>query len=154
VVTFAVWEQGLVIQRGNPKHIRSLADLGNRQIRLMNREKGSGSRDLLDAGLRAAGVRTEQVSGYDSIAEGHLAAAFAIARDIADCCIGPRSAARCFGLHFVPLAVERFDLCFSEDTLTLPATKAVLDVLQLSRLRNKLRGIAGYDTSHTGDVLV
>ncbi len=153
VVTFAVWEQGLVVQRGNPKSIRSIADLGGRNVTLMNREKGSGSRDLLDSGLRKAGINPERLRGYKSMAQGHLAAAYAVAAGTADCCIAPRSAARCFGLDFIPLVVERFDLSFTRPSLELPATKALLDLLNRSVLRRKLQAIAGYDTAHTGQIL-
>ena len=154
VVTFAVWEQGLVVTRGNPKSIRSLADLAGNRVKLMNRERGSGSRDLLDSGLRQFGIPSEQIRGYNSIAHGHLAAAHAVATGTADCCIALRSAARCFGLDFIPLAVERFDLTFMRPTLGLPAAQAVLDLLNRSSLRKKLQSIAGYDTAHTGEILV
>ncbi len=154
VVTFATWEQGLVLRRGNPKGIRSIADLGGRDVTIINREKGSGSRDLLDSGLRKAGIVGTRVNGYKSIASGHLAAASAVAAGTADCCIAPRSASRCFGLDFVPLAEERFDLSIAKASLDLPAAKALLDLLSRSRLRKKLEAIAGYDTAHTGRVLM
>ena len=154
VITFAVWEQGLVVRRGNPKRVRSIADLGGKRVRLTNREKGSGSRDLLDAGLRESDIPSEQVTGYNSVAPGHLAAAYTVASGIADCCIAPRSASRCFGLDFIPLAVERFDLSFSQASFEFPATKALLDTLNRSNFRKKLQCLAGYDTTHTGQVLV
>lgn len=154
VVTFAIWEQGLVLRHGNPKSIRSVADLAGRDVILINREKGSGSRDLLDTGLRQLGIKSEQVRGYNSIAQGHLAAAYAVATGTADCCIAPRSASRCFGLDFAPLAVERFDLSFTKESLELPATKALLELLNRSNLRKRLQCIAGYDTAHTGEVLI
>jgi len=154
VVTFAVWEQGLVVRHGNPKSIRSIADFAKKRVTLMNREKGSGSRDLLDTGLRQFGVQPQQVKGYGSIAQGHLAAAYAVAAGTADCCVAPRSASRRFGLDFIPLAVERFDLSFTRASLELPAAKALLDVLNRSHLRKKLQRIAGYDTEHTGKVLI
>lgn len=154
VITFAVWEQGLVIARGNPKRIRSVADLAGNRLTLINREKGAGSRDLLDSNLRELGIPVKQVNGYGSIAQGHLAAAYAVAAGDADCCIAPRSAARCFGLDFVPLAVERFDLSFTQASLESTAAKALLDVLHRSQFRRKLESIAGYDTAHTGEVLI
>ena len=154
VVTFAVWEQGLVVPPGNPKGIRVIADLGAPGIIVINREKGSGSRDLLDRSLRDAGLASKDISGYGVNASGHLPAAYAVAVGAADCCIASRSASRCFGLEFIPLAVERFDLSFKKDALELPAAKAVLDLLNRSALRNKLKGIAGYDTTHTGEMLV
>jgi putative molybdopterin biosynthesis protein len=154
VVTFAVWEQGLVLRLGNPKRIRTIAEVGRKDVTIMNREKGSGSRDLLDRGLCKAGVDPKRVKGYESIAHGHLAAAFAVASGAADCCIATRSAARCFGLHFIPLAVERFDLSFTKASVELAAAKALLDLLTRSTFRNKLQAIAGYETTHTGQLLV
>lgn len=154
VVTFAAWEQGIVIAPGNPKTIRSVADLGGGRVSVMNREKGSGGRELLDAALRAQGIAPETVRGYDSEARGHLAAAYAVASGLADCCIAARSAARCLGLQFIPLAAERFDLCFAATALELPAGRAVLDSLQRARSRGVLSKVAGYDTAETGRVLV
>ncbi len=101
IVTFAVWEQGFLVQQGNPKRIRTAADLARKNVRFVNREKGSGSRDLLDTKLRELGIPSERVSGYNCIAQGHLAAASAVASGTADCCIAPRSVARCFGLDFI-----------------------------------------------------
>jgi molybdate-binding protein len=154
VVTFAVWEQGLVMTHGNPKNIRSIADLTGKNVTFINRETGSGSRDLLDSGLHQFGISSKRIRGYNSIVQGHLAAAYAVAAGSADCCIASRSASRCFGLDFIPLAVERFDLSFTRASLDLPAAKALLDVLNRSTLRRKLQCIAGYDTTHTGEVLI
>jgi molybdate-binding protein/DNA-binding XRE family transcriptional regulator len=154
VVTFAIWEQGLVLQSGNPKNIHSVADLGRKGIRIINREKGAGSRELLDQQLREAGVAPEAVTGYDTVAHGHLQVALAVSLDEADCCIATRSAARAFGLSFVPLATERYDLVIRRQYVRLPAIQAVLDVLNRSAVRRKLETLAGYDTSHTGEVLL
>jgi putative molybdopterin biosynthesis protein len=154
VVTFAAWEQGLIVPRGNPKEIRSIADLARKNIRIRNREKGAGSRDLLDRELRRFGIERKRVNGYDSAAEGHLAAAYAVENGEVDCCVAVHSAARSFGLDFIPLAIERFDLVFDRRSAELPAAKALLDLLSRSQLRRKLQGLAGYDTSHTGDVVV
>lgn len=154
IVTFAVWEQGLVLSRGNRKNIRNIPDLADKQAIVINREKGSGSRDLLDKGLRKAGIAAKTLTGYDNLADGHLSAAYAVAIGDADCCVATRSAARRFGLDFIPLAVERFDLTFSKASLDLPAVKTMLDLLNRATLKRKLETIAGYDTAHTGEVLM
>jgi putative molybdopterin biosynthesis protein len=154
VVTFAVWEQGLVAANGNPKSIHSIADLARKDIRIMNREKGAGSRELLDRELRSAGIPADRIEGYDRIAYGHLPAALAVSLGEADCCIATRSAARAFGLTFVPLATERYDLVMRRQSARLPAVEALLDVLNRSAIRRKLEVLAGYDTRHTGEVLV
>ena len=153
IITFALWEQGLLVKRGNPKGIRDIADLGRPDVTLINREKGSGSRDLLDTALRRLGIPSEQVKGYRSVAGSHLAAAYTVATGSADCCIAPQSAARCFGLEFIALAVERFDLVLSRRSLEMPATKVLLDLLNGSGFQRKLRELTGYDTSRTGHIV-
>jgi putative molybdopterin biosynthesis protein len=154
VVTFAIWEQGLVFAAGNPKGIQGAGDLGRPGIRVINREKGAGSRELLDRELQRAGVAGESVKGYERIAAGHLPAALAVSLGEADCCIATRSAAQAFGLGFVPLATERYDLVIRRAFVKLPAVEALLDGLNRSAMRRRLELLAGYDTSHTGEVRV
>ena len=154
VVTFAIWEQGLVIAAGNPKAIRGVADLARKNVRIVNREPGAGSRELLDRELRAAGIDSARVNGYDRIAYGHLPAALGVSLGEGDCCIATRSAARAFGLAFIPLATERYDLVMRRQSSRLPAVEALLDVLNRAAIRRKLELLAGYDTRHTGEVLV
>ena len=154
VVTFAQWEEGLVVAPANPKKIRKVEHLAGRNVRFANREPGSGSRALLDELLTSAGMRAGQIEGYHRIVNGHLAAAYMVASEEADCCLATRSAARTFGLDFVPLRFERYDLVMRKKTMELPAAQAFLDVLQKATLRRRLEVLAGYDTSHTGAVLV
>ena len=153
VVTFARWEEGFVVATGNPKRIRKIEDLARKNVRFANREPGSGSRGLLDTLLDKAGMDGEKVQGYDRIAHGHLAAAYCVVSREADVCLATRSAAQTFGLDFVPLHSERYDLVMRKRTADLPAVKAFLDVLQRATLRRKLEVLAGYDTSQTGTVL-
>ena len=138
VVTFAIWEQGFVLQSGNPKHIRGAADLARKDVRIINREKGAGSRDLLDQKLREAGVSADAVNGYNRVVPGHLPAALAVSLNDADCCVATRSAARAFGLSFIPLATERYDLVVRRQLLRLPAVQALFDVLNRAAIRRKL----------------
>lgn len=153
VVTFARWEEGFVVAHGNPLGIRQASDLAEPKVRLVNREPGSGSRALLDALLRKAGIRADRIPGYRRVATGHLDAAYSVATQAADCCLATPSAARAFGLDFVPLHAERFDFAVRREFLDLPAVRAILDVLQRSALRRKLESLAGYDTSETGRVV-
>jgi molybdate-binding protein/DNA-binding XRE family transcriptional regulator len=150
LVTFARWEEGLVVASGNPKGIRAAGDLARKAVRFVNREPGSGSRALLDRLLSAAGISSSGVHGYDRIAFGHLPAAYHILAGEADACIATRSAAQTFGLDFVPLHHARYDLVMRKRTGDLPSVKAFLDVLQRATLRRKLEVLAGYDTSQTG----
>jgi molybdate-binding protein len=150
VVTFARWEEGLVVAPGNPKGIRDVEQLARKTIRLVNREPGSGSRALLDERLGKAGIDPRKIAGYDQIAYGHLAAAYCVLTRQADVCVATRSAAQTFGLDFVPLKSERYDLVMRKRTGELPAAQAFLDVLNRGALRRKLEVLAGYDTSQTG----
>jgi putative molybdopterin biosynthesis protein len=154
VVTFAFWEEGFVVRRGNPKAIRGAADLANPQVRFVNREEGSGSRRLFDSLMEAAGMKASKVKGSDAIVPGHLAAAWAVASGAADCCIAAGSAARRFGLDFIPLAAERFELVLHKRDLTKKAVQGVLDVLNRARFRRQLETIAGYDVSRAGETVV
>jgi molybdopterin molybdotransferase/putative molybdopterin biosynthesis protein len=153
VVTFARWEEGLVVAPGNPKELRRAEDIARPGVRFVNREPGSGSRALLDQLLERAGVDTAKINGYARIAHGHLAVAYCVLSGDADVCLATRSAAQTFGLDFVPLHRERYDLVMRKRTLELPAAKAFLDVLQRSTLRRKLEVLAGYDTSQTGALI-
>jgi putative molybdopterin biosynthesis protein len=153
VVTFARWEEGLVLAAGNPKSVRKIEDLSRKNIKFVNREPGSGSRGLLDQLLEKAGMEAQKVQGYDRIAYGHLAAAYFVLSGDADVCLATRSAAQTFGLDFIPLNSERYDLVMRKRTADLPAVKAFLDVLHRATLRRKLEVLAGYDTSNTGTLV-
>ncbi|MCW5982327.1 MAG: helix-turn-helix domain-containing protein [Bryobacteraceae bacterium] len=153
VVTFARWEAGFVVARGNPLGIRRAGDLAQSRVRFINREPGSGSRALLDSLLSKAGVPGEGIQGYDRLAAGHMAAAWAVAAGAADCCLATPSAARAFSLDFVPLREERFDFAVPREFLDLPAVRCFFDVLQRASLRRKLESLAGYDASQTGRLL-
>ena len=96
------------------------------------------------------GFRAKQVKGYAHIVHGHLAAARAVAEGWADCCYATESAARCYGLHFVPLQTERFDLVFPEQILETKPGQILLNLLNSSRVRSKLGALAGYETSQSG----
>jgi molybdate-binding protein/DNA-binding XRE family transcriptional regulator len=153
VLGYAAWEQGLVVARGNPKAIRSTADLGGGDVRMINRERGSGSRLLLDALLKREGVAPKDVAGYENEAASHIAVARAVTMGTADAGIGLRAAAESFGLGFVPLATLRFDLVVPENVLTHPMVVALLEVLQTKALRAELSALPGYDASQTGTTL-
>ena len=153
VVTFATWEEGLLVRQGNPKSIRTAADLAEPMVTLINREEGSGARLLLDQRLRAAGIDPTQVQGYDRIVSSHFDVARAIAERQADVGIGIRSAAQHFDLDFVPLQTARYDLVVPKSHLKSHPTLAHLFETLVSRqFRNEIEALGGYDTSETGKV--
>jgi putative molybdopterin biosynthesis protein len=154
VISFAVWEEGIVTAAGNPKGIKSVEDLARRDVTIVNREKGAGSRALLDSALKRLKLDSKNVKGYDRIAPGHLPAAWQVQSGQADCCIATRAAARVFGLGFIPLVSERYDLAIRRQHLDMPGVQAVLDTLSRSNYRRELESLGGYDTRAAGQRLL
>lgn len=153
VVTFATWEEGFLVRPGNPKSIRTAADLAESTVTLVNREEGSGARLLLDQRLRTSGVAPKHVRGYDRTVFSHFDVARAVAGRQADVGIGIRSAAQHFELDFVPLQTARYDLVVPTSYLTSHPTLTHLFETLVSRpLRNEIEALGGYDTRETGKV--
>ncbi len=148
---YAEWEEGLVVASGNPKGLRSLADVCRGGVRIINRDAGSGSRALLDEGLENYGADAADVKGYEDLAAGHLAAALKVKRGDADCCVAPRIAAQAFDLSFVPLVSERYDIVISDEWIETRSVQALLNALQRSTFRRELSALGGYDTRSTGE---
>lgn len=153
VVTFAAWQQGLMIPRGNPKSVRGVGDLGRKQVVLVNREAGSGARLLLDQRLAALGVAPSQVRGYDTIATSHLEVARVVAEGRADVGVGVCAAAQFWGLDFLPLQDERYDLVVPTAYVSgHPGIAAFLDMMVTRPFRTEIEALGGYDTRDTGKV--
>lgn len=153
VVTLTEWQQGLIVARGNPRGIAGPADLARPDITIVNREPGSGSRAMLDAALRAAGVVPEQVRGYARELPTHLAVAEAVASGAADVGPGIAAAARALGLDFLPLQEERYDLVIPTDYLDAPAVQALLEIAVHPGYRAEVEALGGYDSSRAGSIV-
>jgi putative molybdopterin biosynthesis protein len=154
VISFAVWEEGIVTAAGNPKGIRGIEDLARRDVTMVNRERGAGSRALVDTHLKQLKIEPHNVKGYDRTAPGHLPAAWQVHSGAADCCIATRAAARAFGLGFIPLVSERYDLAIRRQHLDLPGIEAMLDTLNRSSYRRELESLGGYDAKAAGERLL
>lgn len=151
VITFAAWEEGLLVRQGNPKRLRSVADLVREDVTVINREDGAGARLLLDQRLRAAGVVSSQVKGYERTAASHLHVARLIAEGQADVGVGIRSAAHSYGLDFIPLQSARYDLVVPKAYLSShPSLNHLFDTLASRPFRSEIASIGGYDTTDTG----
>jgi putative molybdopterin biosynthesis protein len=150
VISYAVWEEGILTTAGNPKSIRGVEDFARPSIRIVNRETGAGSRQLLDSRLKSLGIATKKVRGYENETPGHLPAAWQVHSGAADACIATRAAARAFGLDFLPLVSDRYDLAIRSEHLELPAMEALLDTLGRSSFRRQLESLGGYDTRVAG----
>jgi putative molybdopterin biosynthesis protein len=150
VMSFAVWDQGLVVARGNPKKIRGIEDLARPGIAIVNREPGSGSRMLLDEALAAAGVPSTLVAGYERAAASHLSVAEVVGMGMADSGVAVKAAAIALGLDFVPLRQERYDLVFPNHFLNDNAVGELLVALRSSSLKRQVEALGGYDIACMG----
>jgi molybdate-binding protein/DNA-binding XRE family transcriptional regulator len=150
LVSFAIWQEGLVTAAGNPKHIRELGDLARKDVRFINRDPGSGSRALLDLHLGALSIKPSEISGYSQVEKGHLASASQVKIGAADCCFSTEACARFLGLHFIPIESVRYDFVVRKNHVANPGIQVLLDVISRHSFRRLLAGMGGYDTSVTG----
>ncbi len=146
-------EQGLLVPKGNPKGVQGLADLAREDIRFINRQRGAGTRVLLDYHLQQLGIRTEQVQGYEQEEYTHLAVAAAVASGRADCGLGVTAAAQALELDFIPLFHERYDLVIPEEYAQDELLKPVFDLMQDAAFRREVSAMPGYDVSVMGRVI-
>lgn len=154
VVHLAVRTVGFYVPAGNPKGLGSWSDLGRSDLVLVNREKGSGMRVLLDERLRLRGIPTRQVLGYGRSCTTHLAAAATVARGGGDYALGSEKAGRQVnGIDFVPLQEERYDLVFPREDLAQSIFQALVEVVQSAEFRQELEALGGYGTAETGRIM-
>lgn len=149
VVTLAHREQGLMTTAGNPKAIRSLADLGRADVTLINRNPGSGTRLWLDRQLQGQGIPTESIPGYGNAVSTHTECARLVQDGKADVAYGLRAAAHRFGLDFIPLFHERYDIVFPRERSSMLAP--LLDTIQTRAFHRGVEALTGYETMHTGE---
>jgi molybdate-binding protein len=149
-VNFASWEEGIVVRAGNPLGIRGAEDLVHPRIRLIQREPGAGAHKLLEQALRAKRVSPVALRRSGGVALGHMEVAQAIAMGAADAGIAIRGAAVAFGLGFIPLAVERFDLVIPRTLATDPRVERLVDTLGSRTFRRELDIVGGYITHESG----
>ena len=153
VFGFSLMEEGLMVSRGNPLGIRTVADLAQPMVRFVNREPGAALRVLLDDQLRTAGIDSEAINGYRNEVFSHREGAYRIACNVADAALGLRPVAEMFDLGFVPITAARCDLVIPEDLLDHPTIRILLDALQSHRLHKELDCLPGYDGSVTGQLI-
>jgi putative molybdopterin biosynthesis protein len=150
VIALVGREQGLMVRRGNPKAIGSLNDLLRPDVCFINRQRGAGTRVLLDYHLNLRGVAADQVRGYNQEEFTHLAVAAAVASGRADCGLGIAAAAQALELDFVPLFQERYDLVIPQTYAHHALLAPLLDLLADERFRRTVAAMPGYDVACMG----
>ncbi len=153
VLGFVYREQGLIVQPGNPKNIRNLEDLTRPDVVFVNRQRGAGTRVLLDYELKRRGINPRQIKGYERMEYTHLAVAATVKSGAADCGLGILAAARALGLDFIPLFRERYDLVIPREYYESDLLAPLLEVIRSDRFREAVEALGGYDTSIMGEVI-
>ncbi len=144
--------QGLIVKKGNPYGIQGVADLQKEGVRYVNRQRGAGTRVLLDYLLRQANLSPQAIEGYDREELTHTAVAAQVASGSADCGLGILSAARMYDLDFIPVCEETYDLLVSLSAMENPQVRAFLRVLSSEAFLRRLDALGGYRYDKPGRI--
>lgn len=154
LINLAYRTQGFYVAKGNPYNIKDWKDLSNKKISIINREKGSGTRVLLDEKLRLYNIDSEFIKGYNTEKSSHLSVASSIAMGEGDLGIGTEKVAlQVSGIDFIPIQQERYDLVVKKSSLKKPIYKLIIEIVQSEIFKKELEGLGGYDLKDIGKIL-
>ncbi|HUW64134.1 MAG TPA: molybdopterin biosynthesis protein [Spirochaetia bacterium] len=153
LVNLVYREQGLILAKGNPKGIRGLEDLATEGISFVNRQRGAGTRILLDYRLRELGVDPGSIHGYEHEEYTHMAVAAAVQACAADAGLGIRAAARALDLDFIGIVEERYDLCIPAEYWDTPYIQRLTEIMATAGFREEVAKLGGYDLRDCGKVM-
>lgn len=153
VMRLASREQGLIVAKGNPKNISGVKDLGRSDVTIINRQKGAGTRFLLDSFLASEKLEPSTINGYTNEEWTHLGAAAHVSRGSADAAFGIKCAASQLGLEFIPLTKEQFDLVFRWTPGNREALQHLTDLIQLTNFKDSIANLDGYDAEEFGKII-
>lgn len=152
LVNLAIREQGLIVKKGNPLCIKGLADLTRKEVRYINRQKGSGTRILLDYLLGQEKITTGEINGYSREEYTHLAVAAAVKNNACDTGLGIYASARAMDLDFIPIAEETYDICLLPEVLGSERLDYLLGIIRSPDLSMLLQKAGGYKLNLTGQI--
>ncbi|UUV14242.1 helix-turn-helix transcriptional regulator [Clostridioides difficile] len=154
LINLAYRMQGFYVAKGNPKEIKTWDDLTKSNITIVNREKGSGTRVLLDGKLRLLNFNGKHIKGYDNEELSHLGVASTVSRGIADVGLGNEKAAlQVNNIDFIPLHKERYDLVIKKEDLQNPVYQTIINIINSPEFKAELQGLGGYDLTDTGKTI-
>lgn len=147
--------QGFYVASGNPKQISSWEDLRRRDLVIVNREPGAGTRILLDEHLQQMGIIPETIAGYEHLAASHMSVAACVSKGEADLGIGTEKTAwNVSGVEFVPLQMEQYDLIVKKKNYGDPRVQLMIRILQSREFQEQFAFMKGYDISEMGTVIL
>ncbi len=146
--------QGFYVKEGNPKQIKDFTDLTKADVTMINREKGSGTRILLDEHLIKLGIKTTSISGYEKEVTSHLAGAGAVARGGADVALGiERISKELKGIEFVPIQIESYDMVVKLESIQHNWYQKLIGIINSEEFQDEIVSLSGYDITNMGKVL-
>lgn len=154
LVHLVMRDQGLIILEKNPKQITGINDLCREDIRFINRQKGSGTRILLDFKLKELGMNPGTISGYGDEEYTHMSVAVAVLSGRADAGLGIYAAAKALGLGFIPIVTEQYDLVIPGDFFNTPNIQKLLETITGVPFKERVNALGGYHTHMTGKVIL
>lgn len=153
VINLTYREQGIMVKKGNPKKIKGLDDLTKENISFVNRQKGSGTRVLLDYLLKKKNINLSNIRGYFREEFTHLMVASTVTEENVDAGLGILSAAKAFNLDFIPVAKERYDMIMPKEYYSDWRTQRLLDIIGSKKFKRRVMELGGYDLSRSGSVI-
>jgi molybdate-binding protein len=153
LVNLVTREQGLMVKPGNPLGIKGLDDLARPEVRFVNRQKGAGTRILLDYLLKTKGMDSRQINGYEREEFSHLAVAAAVSNNTADVSLGIYASCQALGLEFVPVASERYDVCILRDLVDEETLEALYQAIADPEFISETLAYGGYSLDLSGQVM-
>ena len=154
VIALVGRDQGLMVKKNNPKAIKDLRDLTRPDVQFVNRQRGAGTRVLLDYQLERMNQSAESIRGYEREEYTHLGVAAAISSGRADCGLGIAAAAQALDLDFIPLFQERYDLVFPKQHAESDLLAPLFDVIRMQEFRDSVSKLTGYDVSVMGTIIL
>lgn len=152
LIHLAMRSQGLMVKADNPQQIKDISDLTRQTVRFVNRQKGSGTRMLLELMLAEKGIAPSSINGFENSEFTHSAVAAFIASGMADCGFGVQTAAHRFGLAFIPLVRERYFFAVPNALLEDARLQPILATLRSPIFHQQVNLLAGYDALETGKI--
>jgi len=154
LVNLVFRDQGFIVPKGNPKQIKSIADLCRSDIRFINRQGGSGTRILLDYQLERSGIDPNDVIGYDFEEFTHMSVAVAVLSSTVDVGLGIHAAAKALDLDFIPVVTEQYDLVIPQEHFVSKPMELFLDTVNSSVFKQRVAALGGYSTEKTGTIIL
>ena len=150
LINLAYRTQGLIVKKGNPKHITSIPDISKPNVEFVNRQLGSGTRILFDYELKSKGINQNSITGYQRQEITHLGVAATVESGLADVGLGLLSAAKAFDLDFIPVTQEKFDLVIPKNYYDSSFLEPLINLIKSDEYKQDIIDLGGYDTKETG----